>query len=140
MEARNWGSGGRDLMRRFLARFTPLLPDTETGALWARIKSNREKKGLPITFADAWIVAAAVQLNVPLVTHNADDYLPWVGRRSARRWIERKRKEWAYFRADVQAADLERACAIRAKDLNELLYMERPERFELPTFWFVVSC
>jgi predicted nucleic acid-binding protein len=24
--------------------------------------------------ADAWIVAAALQLNVPLVTHNAGDY------------------------------------------------------------------
>jgi len=74
MEAKNWGSGRRDLMRRFLARFTPLLPDTETATLWAQIKSNCEKKGRPITFADAWIAAGAVQLNVPLVTHNAGDY------------------------------------------------------------------
>jgi predicted nucleic acid-binding protein len=74
MEVKNWGPGRRDLMRRFLSRFTPLLPDTETATLWARIKSVCEKKGRPITFADAWIAAAAVQLNVPLVTHNVGDY------------------------------------------------------------------
>jgi predicted nucleic acid-binding protein len=74
MEAKNWGIARRDLMRRFLTRFTLVLPDTETARTWARIKSGCEKKGRPITFADAWIAAAAVQLNVPLVTHNASDY------------------------------------------------------------------
>ena len=74
MEAKGWGSGRRDLMRRFLSRFTSLLPDAETATLWARIKNHSEKRGRPITFADAWIAAAALQLNVPLVTHNAGDY------------------------------------------------------------------
>jgi predicted nucleic acid-binding protein len=74
MEAKNWGSVRRDLMRRFLERFAPLLPDTETAALWARTKASCARKGRPITFADAWIAAAAVQLNVALVTHNAVDY------------------------------------------------------------------
>jgi tRNA(fMet)-specific endonuclease VapC len=70
MEAKDWGSARRDLMRRFLA----LLPDAETARVWARIKSGCDKKGRPIAFADAWIAAAAMQLNVPLVTHNATDY------------------------------------------------------------------
>ena len=74
MEAKNRGVSRRDLMRRFLSRFTTLLPDTETARVWARIKSTCEKKGRPITFADAWIAAAALQMNVPLVTHNATDY------------------------------------------------------------------
>ena len=74
MEAKNWGASRRELMRRFLTRFAPLLPDTETARVWARIKSACEKKGHPITFADAWIAAAALQSNVPLVTHNASDY------------------------------------------------------------------
>ena len=74
MEAKNWGASRRDLMRRFLARFTTLLPDAETAHAWARIKSGYEKKGRPITFADAWIAAAALQLNVPLATHNASDF------------------------------------------------------------------
>jgi predicted nucleic acid-binding protein len=74
MEAKNWGTTRRDLMRRFLARFTVLLPDAETARVWARIKSGCDKKGRPVAFADAWIAAAAVQLNIPLVTHNASDY------------------------------------------------------------------
>ena len=74
MEAKNWGAARRDLMRRFLTRFTLLLPDAETARAWARIKSGCERKGRPITFADAWIAAAALQLNVPLVTHNSSDY------------------------------------------------------------------
>jgi predicted nucleic acid-binding protein len=74
MEAKGWGSGRRELMRRFLGRFTLLLPDAETARLWARVKAGCEGKGRPITFADAWIAAAAVQLNVPLVTHNVGDY------------------------------------------------------------------
>src|SRR5690242_14801860 len=74
MEAKNWGASRRDLMRRFLTRFTTLLPDAETARLWARIKSGCEKKGRPITFADAWIAAAALQLNVSLATHNVGDF------------------------------------------------------------------
>ena len=74
MEAKNWGAARRDLMRRFLTRFTLLLPDAETARAWARIKSGCERNGRPITFADAWITTAALRLNVPLVTHNAGDY------------------------------------------------------------------
>jgi len=73
MELKNWGAARRDQMRRFLSRFTILPPDAETARLWARIKSRGAKQGRPITFADAWIAAAAMQLNVPLVTHNAGD-------------------------------------------------------------------
>jgi len=32
------------------------------------------QEGRPILFADAWIAAAALRLNVSLVTHNASDY------------------------------------------------------------------
>jgi len=74
MEVKNWGVNRRELMRRFLDRFTLLQPDAETARLWARIKGACEKKGRPITLADAWIAAAALQLNVPLATHNASDY------------------------------------------------------------------
>jgi len=74
MEVKNWGVSRRELMHRFLARFTPLAPDTETARLWVRIKSGCEKKGRPIAFADAWIAAAALQLSVPLVSHNISHY------------------------------------------------------------------
>jgi predicted nucleic acid-binding protein len=74
MEAKNWSASRRGLMRRFLSRFTTLPPDTDTARLWARVKRSCEKKGRPITSADAWIAAAALQLNVPLVTHNASHF------------------------------------------------------------------
>jgi predicted nucleic acid-binding protein len=61
-------------MRRFLDRFTPLAHDIETARIWARVKSACEKKGCPITFADAWIAATALQLNVPIATHNASHF------------------------------------------------------------------
>ena len=61
MEPKNWGVSRRDLMYAFWPRFTPLLPDTETAALWARIKIDCEETGCPISCADAWIAAAAVQ-------------------------------------------------------------------------------
>jgi tRNA(fMet)-specific endonuclease VapC len=73
MEAKNWGAR-RDLMSRFLSRSTPLPPDIDTANRWSLIKSGCQKKGRPISFPDAWIAAAALQLNVPLVTHNASDY------------------------------------------------------------------
>ena len=74
MEVKSWGASRRNLMRRFLGRFTALPPDADTAYLWARVKSTCERKDRPITFADAWIAAAALQLNVPLVSHNANDY------------------------------------------------------------------
>ena len=74
MEAKNWGTQRRELMSRFLSRFKPLFPDIDTANQWARIKSGCEKKGRPISFPDAWIAASALQLNIPLVTHNASDY------------------------------------------------------------------
>jgi tRNA(fMet)-specific endonuclease VapC len=74
MEAKNWGAARRELMRQFLAHFTLLLPDAETARIWARIKNGCARKGRPIMFADAWIAASALQLNAPLVTHNASHH------------------------------------------------------------------
>ena len=74
MEAKNWGVRRRDLMSRFLSRFKPLAPDLGTAKRWALVKAGCEKKGRPISFPDAWIAAAALRLNIPLVTNNASDY------------------------------------------------------------------
>jgi len=66
MEAKNWGTPRRDLMYRFLARFTTLRPDAHTARMWARVKNGCQKKGRPITFAE---------FNVPLETHNVADLI-----------------------------------------------------------------
>src|ERR1700685_3604988 len=43
MEVKNWGTRRRDLMRRFLSRFKPLLPDIDTakGGLGSRAHARK---------------------------------------------------------------------------------------------------
>src|SRR3989442_4398824 len=48
MEAKNWGASRPDLMRRFLARFTPLFPDSETARVWVGIKTGFHENARPI--------------------------------------------------------------------------------------------
>jgi predicted nucleic acid-binding protein len=74
MQVKNRSVARRSLMRRFLEDFTTLLPDADTARLWARLKSDCDSKGRPTTFADSWIAATAMQVNAPLVTHNARHY------------------------------------------------------------------
>ena len=45
MEAKSWGVNRRDLMHRFLARFTTLLPDAETARLWRGSKVAVRRRG-----------------------------------------------------------------------------------------------
>src|SRR5438874_11355926 len=78
LEAKKWGRQPARPYASF-SRFTPLLPDTETTQLWARVKSGCEKKGRPITFADAWIAAAAFQLNAPSLPTTPAITAPWKG-------------------------------------------------------------
>ena len=60
---------------------TPVVVDTDVVSFCLRIIPLLRRFRLfslagpwPVSFADAWIAAAALQLNVPLVTHNAGDY------------------------------------------------------------------
>jgi len=76
MESRQWSEARKGRMRRVLARFTPIAAEGETARIWAQIRVHCERKGRPIGFADAWIAATAMQLNVPLVSHNARHYRP----------------------------------------------------------------
>ena len=69
-EAKNWGYQSARIYVLF-SRTKPalVLPDTETAPrAWARIKRGCESLGRPISFADAWIAAMAVQRMTPLVT------------------------------------------------------------------------
>ncbi len=115
MEAKNWGIRRRDLMIRFLSRFAPLLADIETAKYWARVKTGCEKRGRPISFPDAWIAAAALQLNVPLVTHNASDY------------------------ESIEGLAISHGSYGRIALLVAEKVLVRPERLELPAYWFEAS-
>jgi L-ascorbate metabolism protein UlaG (beta-lactamase superfamily) len=43
--------------------------------MWAEVTVAAQSKGRRIECADAWIAATALRHDVPLVTHNHDDYL-----------------------------------------------------------------
>lgn len=64
---RGWGERKVLELRELLLRYVLLLPDDETCREWARVMG---RKGRPISVADAWIAATAIQHQCPLVTHN----------------------------------------------------------------------
>jgi tRNA(fMet)-specific endonuclease VapC len=69
-----WGTRKRNLLERYLSRFTVCYPDDRLCALWADVKHESSRKGYPIGSQDAWIAATAVYLGAPLVTNNVKDY------------------------------------------------------------------
>ncbi len=61
-------------MMDFLARFT-LLPTTQAQVLRAaRIASELQSKGITPGTGDAWIAAAALEADLPVLTHNVDHF------------------------------------------------------------------
>ncbi len=70
----NWGPRRREHLERYLHRFVFHPSSRILCRKWAEVSDIRKRAGRPIGVADAWIAATALHLNVPLVTHNADDY------------------------------------------------------------------
>ena len=69
-----WGEARRQRLREYLERFVVLPYDRDLCTKWAEVTVAAQACGRRIDCADAWIAAAALQLNVPLVTHNSSDY------------------------------------------------------------------
>ena len=69
-----WGSRRKNLLERYLSEFAVCYPDQKLCTLWAEVKFGSNRKGAPISSADAWIAATALYLNAPLVTNNTKDY------------------------------------------------------------------
>jgi predicted nucleic acid-binding protein len=69
-----WGLARRQALERFLQSFSVVYVDRPLCRLWADVTDRAQRKGRPIDVADAWIATTALALNVPLVTHNPDDY------------------------------------------------------------------
>jgi tRNA(fMet)-specific endonuclease VapC len=64
---RNWGTPRIQHLQRELQHYTVIGFDDDLAWNWARITSI---PGHPIEPGDAWIAAAALRHNIPLVTHN----------------------------------------------------------------------
>jgi predicted nucleic acid-binding protein len=65
----------KDDLARHLTTYTVLPAGRDLCRTWAEVVFRAKKKGRPIQMADAWIAASALHYDVPLISHNADDYL-----------------------------------------------------------------
>lgn len=68
--SRGWGVARSTRLEAFLERRAWAFPDAETCRIWAAVRADGRRKGRPIERQDAWIAAVALQLDLPLVTHN----------------------------------------------------------------------
>ena len=71
---RDWGQRRIGQLEAALRKYVVLPLDLELCKRWAEIRSVREVKGSPISVQDAWIAAAALRYEIPLVTHNVGDF------------------------------------------------------------------
>ena len=69
-----WGPERREQLRLYLEPFVVLPYDRPLCAKWAEVTVRAQAAGYRIDCADAWIAATALQFDLPLITHNSDDY------------------------------------------------------------------
>jgi predicted nucleic acid-binding protein len=71
---RNWGDRRKSEFAEFLRPFTVIEVNQALCLKWAEITTSARRKGQQIETADAWVAATALLYNLPLVTHNRNDY------------------------------------------------------------------
>ena len=69
-----WGARRHEALRSYLNNYTFAEVDKAICLQWAKVQTNAQLTGRPITEADAWIAATALAFAVPLVTHNPGDF------------------------------------------------------------------
>lgn len=74
-EDARWGTQRRSQLEHRLRNYVVIPYDFELAEVYARVAAERKKKGLPISSNDAWIAACALRHDMPLVTHNMNDFL-----------------------------------------------------------------
>jgi tRNA(fMet)-specific endonuclease VapC len=72
-EFHNWQEARRRKLEEWLRNYVVLPFDNETCWHWARVRAAR--RHLTISPQDAWVAAAALRHNLPLVTHNGNDFV-----------------------------------------------------------------
>lgn len=73
--ARRWGPKRQKDFFEFYQQFTEVSHSLQTSQCWAKAIHSASQIGRPIPPADAWVAATALELSVPLVTHNRKDFL-----------------------------------------------------------------
>ena len=69
-----WGRDRWERLYRHLESYGVRDSDEILCERWAAVMAQTQAKGRPIEESDAWIAATALDLEVPLVTNNPDDY------------------------------------------------------------------
>jgi tRNA(fMet)-specific endonuclease VapC len=72
--AAGWGARRRQQLARYLRRYIVEGSSPSLCRRWAEVLDDARRRGRPVAVADAWIAATALLLDVPLVTHNRDDF------------------------------------------------------------------
>jgi tRNA(fMet)-specific endonuclease VapC len=70
----NWGGRRRDALHDYLKDFLFAEVDESVCLRWAEVQDDGQRRGRPISLSDTWIAATALVYNVPLVTHNPNDF------------------------------------------------------------------
>ena len=69
-----WSRKRHEKLRENLKNYVFIEASREISVRWAEIQAEARKKGKPVSVGDAWIAATALIYNIPLVTHNPDDF------------------------------------------------------------------
>jgi tRNA(fMet)-specific endonuclease VapC len=73
--ARAWSERKQATFFEFYAQFTEVPHSLDLSKQWAIASCEADSSGRPIPPDDAWIAATALELGVPLVTHNKKDFI-----------------------------------------------------------------
>jgi tRNA(fMet)-specific endonuclease VapC len=71
---RNWGTKQKRALKKLLQGFTVVHSSESLCERYAEVMASARAKGKPILSADAWVAAVALELSIPLVTHNPNDF------------------------------------------------------------------
>jgi tRNA(fMet)-specific endonuclease VapC len=69
-----WSAQRLQDLETVLSGYAVIHTDDALISRWGTIRANAKKLGKQIDFADAWIAATALELDIPLVTHNVRDF------------------------------------------------------------------
>jgi predicted nucleic acid-binding protein len=72
---RGWGEPRRQSLEAFLRRFSIVTGDWALADVSAKARSEAESQGRRLEAADAWIVATAIHVGLPLITDDKDQVI-----------------------------------------------------------------
>lgn len=76
---RNWGQRRVQQLEAHMQSYVVLPFDSAVCQVWGKVRFMCQRAGQPISVQDAWIAAAALHHQLPLVTHKPDHFQPVQG-------------------------------------------------------------